>query len=247
MAMGYRPESSVVHIETLTRTDGEIKFLIDINDKRLVSEQLKEKIQSDSSDSCSRFYERKTGINSAKLCLEFIVDIIDCSTYGGLRFDLEIEKVKSIFATTARLLEQPKGRCLTIEQERSAIKYLTDNLGLTASNKRPVVSDHKLQSLFLKYIKTMTTTNAYNQISIETGLKLGTVKAKINRQAKDDSHLTSVKSYSSEKWAQIEKSHNEIDLVDKIMIDKARQEELANLIALRAQIDEEINALTNGS
>jgi hypothetical protein len=246
MVVSYSEVTYMVKIETQIRTDGEIKLLINENDERLVSEKLKMKIKNDLTNSCERFRERKTGISSAKLCLEFIADLVSCSIYGGLYFDQNIEEVKNIFNTAAKLLEVPKGNSLTVEQEHSAIKYLTDNLGLTASNKRAFVSDEKLVFLFLDYIKTSKTTDVYERISKETGLKVETIKKKINAKAKEWSYLSRVKNYTSAQWERIEESHNEIDLVDKIMMSNAKQKRLAHLVALRAETDEEIRLLSGG-
>jgi hypothetical protein len=86
----------------------------------------------------------------------------------------------------------------------------------------------------------------YERISKETGLKVETIKKKINAKAKEWSYLSRVKNYTSAQWERIEESHNEIDLVDKIMMSNAKQKRLAHLVALRAETDEEIRLLSGG-
>lgn len=239
----YKPDDKYVTVKTMVTTNGDIKIVPSWDDKNLVTDRVREKIYKDIKTEGERFTERHISIESSKQCLEFIADLIDSSTYGLPYTDQWVDEIKNIFLTTAKLLDIKKDDSDLEEKQRSAIKYLTDNLGLTASNKRPSISDEKIITLFRSTIEIMGTSQAYESVAKEIGVKPETVKKKVNSLSKINSLIDDYKSWSEQDWDWERKKHDIVDVGDKIIADYARETQRENLIFLREQIDKEIKNL----
>lgn len=164
--------------------------------KKLSEEEIREKLETsvrsfgDLVSGQERWGDRKLSINHARLCLTWIVDIIDASTFGNEFNQYEKEECKNIFIRASRLLQvSDTASCDEIETaQKTSAKFLTDELGITTSNKRPKASDRELLRSYLYYVngKGLSNSKAYIEMSRQFPIKPDTIKKRISHYIQSD-------------------------------------------------------------